>query len=155
MTVTWHQLICIVGGGYLALWSPTSYSEALGDGGDILSQLRIQELQERSAASRAKQVQYELQVAQAKHAIDRLQHPQTGANLGGDKREKPVDQVVLLGWTQRQGKVRFLLRVNERVVRVWEGIRDPSGVLATQVGTGVQVALGEQTFRLEIADAQR
>lgn len=155
MTVTWHRQICSVGIICFALGSSTSYSETLDDGGDILSQLRIQELQERSAASRAKQVQYELQVAQAKHAIDRLQHPQAAANLGLETRDKPADQVVLLGWTQRQGKVRFLLRVNDRVVRVWEGIRDPSGVLATQVGTGVQVALGEQTFRLEIADAQR
>lgn len=155
MTVTWHRLLCIIGIFCVGFWSSTSYSVTFGDGGDILSQLRIQELQERSAASRAKQVQYELQVAQAKHAIDRLQHPQAGANLVGEANEKPAEQVVLIGWTQRQGKARFLLRVNERVVRVWEGIRDPSGVLVTQVGSGVQVVLGEQTFRLEIADAQR
>ncbi|HET8817376.1 MAG TPA: hypothetical protein VFM61_08020 [Pseudidiomarina sp.] len=133
-------------------WSSVSFAEDSEVGSTILSQLRLQELQERSAASRAKQVQYELQVAQAEHAIDRLQQPQASANP--DPEVAGLDRVVLIGWTERQGKLRFLFRVNERIVRAWEGIRDQSGLLATQINEHVQVSLGAQTYQLEIDDAQ-
>lgn len=124
------------------------------EGPQLLQQLRTQELLERSAALRAKQLQYELQVAQAQHAIAQLQQPPSPESATVTAAESAFTPR-LIGWTQRQGKVRFLLQIDAEIVRVWEGLRGHSGVLAERIDDHVRVEYRDRTYVLEVADAQR
>ncbi|RUO41461.1 hypothetical protein CWE22_04665 [Pseudidiomarina aestuarii] len=135
--------------GIACLWQPTAQAQQIETGTEILKQLRLQELQERSAASRAKQLHYELQVAEAESAIRQLQQPSTAAKQSAAT-ESETTQVALIGWTERQGQLRYLLRVDERIVRVWDGIANSAGLLVKRDDDRLSVSIGKATYQLEL-----
>lgn len=135
--------------GIACLWQPTAQAQQIETGTEILKQLRMQELQERSAASRAKQLHYELQVAEAESAIRQLQQPSTAAKQSAAT-ESETTQVALIGWTERQGQLRYLLRVDERIVRVWDGIANSAGLLVKRDDDRLSVSIGKATYQLEL-----
>lgn len=149
MNITWRVNAYIVLIGSVWLWHATAQAQQIETGTDILKQLRTQELQELSAASRAKQLHYELQVAQAESAIRQLQNPSPSAEQTAAV-EPETAQVALIGWTERRGKLRYLLRVNERIVRIWDGIATSSGVLAKRDDNRLNVSIGKATYQLEL-----
>ncbi|WP_417656106.1 hypothetical protein [Pseudidiomarina aestuarii] len=149
MSITWRVYVYLILVGTGCLCHTTAHAQQVETGTDLLKQLRTQELQERSAASRAKQLHYELQVAQAESAIRQLQQPSSSAEQTTAV-EPETTQVALIGWTERHGKLRYLLRVNERVVRVWDGIANSSGLLAKRDDNRVNVSIGTATYQLEL-----
>ncbi len=101
-----------------------------------IKSLRAQELEELQAASRARQMRHELQVAEAEHSIRSLgQQPGTAISPSGPA----LADYELVGVVQGEGSSLVLLRLQQQLIRLTTGIPDAAGLYAEITGTAVRL----------------
>lgn len=106
---------------------------------DRIKALRAQELQELQAASRARQMQHELTVAEAQQQIQQLgQVPQGSPKLG-----PPLSEFELMGVVQGVQQL-VVLKHQQQLLRLIPGQADSSGLVATIDRAHVRLQRGNE-----------
>lgn len=108
----------------LTAWLLTGVS-GVTDTGDTLAQLRHSELQERLAQTEAKRVQLELQMAQARHAMQQLQPTVTLSHIEQELAQAQLVSVV----TDASGSL-VTLRYRGDLIRLQAEQQGAYGLLA-------------------------
>ncbi len=106
---------------------------------DRIKALRAQELQELQAASRARQMQHELTVAEAQQQIDQLgQGPHRVVQLG-----PALSEFELIGVVQGAQQL-VVLKHQQQLLRLTPGEADASGLVATIDRAHVRLQRGQE-----------
>lgn len=106
---------------------------------DRIKALRAQELHELEAASRARQMQHELTVAEAQQQIAQLgQAPRQTAQLG-----PPLSEFELMGVVQGAQQL-VVLKHQQQLLRLVPGEADSSGLVATIDRAHVRLQRGNE-----------
>lgn len=112
---------------------------------DRIKALRTQELQELEAASRARQMQHELTVAEAQQQIVQLgKTPLAPANPG-----PALSDYELLGVVQGAQQL-VVLKYQQQILRLVPGERDTSGLLVTIDRAHVRLQRGKEQRSLAL-----
>lgn len=104
---------------------------------ELIKSLRAQELAELQAASKARQMQHELQVAEAEHSIRSLGQPSARA---AESAGPGLEDYQLIGVVQGEGSSQVLLRLHQQLIRLTIGVTDASGLYAEVTGTAVRLS---------------
>ncbi len=97
---------------------------------DTIQQLRLSELQQRRAQAEAQRLQLELQIAQAKHAIARLQPTATATDATVESSLKAIDLISVIDVAEQ---TLILIREAEQLVTLVAGEPSVHSLTATVI----------------------